>query len=185
MDIMEAIFTRRSVGKVKPDAVPRPLIEELLHAAVQAPNHKRVRPWRFVVITGKSREALGEVMANSLKEQDPHSSDSVLDLERAKTLRAPLLIAAGVDKPVDPKLMEIENICAVAAALENLLLAAHAQGLGAIWRTVPSAHTPAVKKFLDFSDDQELLGIIYVGYPDLIPDAVERPSYQDRTTWMG
>jgi nitroreductase len=181
---MDAILTRRSVGKVKLDAVPRRLIEKLLHAAVQAPNHKRVRPWRFVVITGKSREALGEVMANSLKGQDPLTSDSLLDLERTKTLRAPLLIAAGVDKPAEPQLLEIENICAVAAALENLLLAAHAQGLGAKWRTVPSSHTPAVKKFLGFSEDQELLGIIYIGYPDLLPNAEERPSYEDRTTWM-
>ena len=73
-----------------------------------------------------------------------------LEKERAKPLRAPVLIAVGVDKPVDPRVLEIENICAVAAAVENLLLAAHAQGLGAMWRTGPAAHDPRSKEISGF-----------------------------------
>ena len=91
MDAMEAILTRHSIAKVKPDSVDHELIEKLLHAAVQAPNHYRVRPWRFVVLTGKSREALGEVMAQTLKKQNPDLPDSALDIERGKPLRAPVL----------------------------------------------------------------------------------------------
>ena len=74
MDALEAILTRHSISKVKSDPVPREIIEKLLHAAVQAPNHYQVRPWRFVVLTGKSREALGEVMAQALKKQEPGSA---------------------------------------------------------------------------------------------------------------
>ena len=184
MDAMEAILTRHSVAKVKPDPIPRELIEKLLHAAVQAPNHYRVRPWRFVVMTGKSREALGEVMAQSLKKHNPDLPDSGLDIERAKPLRAPVLIAVAVDKPTEPKVLEIENMCAVAAAVENLLLAANGEGLGAMWRTGPAARDPEVKKFLGFEPDQELLSFVYIGYPDLSLPLVERPSYEDRTTWL-
>jgi nitroreductase len=185
MDAMEAILTRHSIAKVKPDPVARELIEKLLTAAVQAPNHYRVRPWRFVVLTGKARYDLGEIMAQTLKRQNPEVPDSALDIERAKPLRAPVLIAVGVDKPAEAKVLEVENICAVAAAVENLLLAAHVEGLGAMWRTGPAVRDPEVKKFLGFEPDQELLSFVYLGYPDLEAPVVERPSFDDRTEWMG
>jgi nitroreductase len=184
METLEAIHTRHSISKVKPDALPRELVEKLLDAAVQAPNHYRSRPWRFVVLTGASRERLGEVMASSLKLQNPELPDSGLGIERAKPLRAPVLIAVGVDKATDPRVLEIEDICAVAAAVENLLLAAHALGLGAMWRTGPAARDPQVKQFLGLEPDRHLLAFVYVGVPDMQAEGVERPSYQERTTWM-
>jgi nitroreductase len=184
MDTLEAIHTRRSVPKVKPDPLPRELVEKLLDAAVQAPNHYRNRPWRFVVLTGPERERLGEVMARSLKQGKPDLADSALEIERAKPLRAPVLIAVGVDKPDDPRVLEIENVCAVGAAVENLLLAAHALGLGAMWRTGPAARDPLVKQFLGFVPEQHLLGFVYVGHPDLQPEPAERASFADRVVWM-
>jgi nitroreductase len=184
MDVMKAILTRRSIAKVKPDPVPRELIKKILHAAVQAPNHYRVRPWRFVVLTGESRKALGEVMAQALKKQNPELPEAGFEKERAGPLRAPVLIAVGVDKPVDPRVLEIENICATAAAVENLLLAVHAESLGAHWRTGSAARDPEVKKFLGLSPDQELISFVYIGYPDMVPGETERPSFEDRTVWM-
>jgi nitroreductase len=184
LDPYETILTRHSIAKVKPDPVPRKLIEKLLQAAVQAPNHYHVRPWRFVVMTGKSRQALGEILAQALKKQNPELPETGLEIERAKPLRAPVLIAVGVDKPDEPRVLEIENICAAAAAVENLLLAAHAEGLGAKWRTGSAARDPDVKKFLGFSPEQELISFVYIGYPDMKPPEVERPSFEDRTIWM-
>jgi nitroreductase len=181
---LDAILTRHSITRVKSDPVPRKIIEKLLLAAVQAPNHYQVRPWRFVVLTGKSREALGEVMAQSLKQQHPDLLETALEKERAKPLRAPVIIAVGVEKPVDPRVLETENICAVAAAVENLLLAAHAEGLGAMWRTGPAAHDQQVNKFLGFQPGQEVLSFVYIGFPDMTPPVMERPSFEDRTVWM-
>ena len=66
MDVFEALYNRHSQKKVKQDSVPRDMIEKLLDAAVQAPNHYRVRPWRFVVLMGNARDKLGDVMAASL-----------------------------------------------------------------------------------------------------------------------
>jgi nitroreductase len=185
MDMLEAIRTRHSIAKVKPDPVPRSLIEKLLDAAVQAPNHHHTRPWRFVVLTGPGRERLGEVMVRSLKKQNPDLPDSSLDIERAKPLRAPVLIAVGVEKSSDPRVHEIEDICATAAAVENMLLAAHALGLGAMWRTGAPARDPLVKQFLGYAPDQPLIGFVYLGYPDMQPDLSERPSFEDRTVWQG
>ncbi|MEJ5239831.1 MAG: nitroreductase [Anaerolineales bacterium] len=184
MDVLTAIHTRHSIGKVKPDAVPREVIEKLLSAAVQAPNHYKVRPWRFVVLSGKARERLGEVMAESQRARQPNLPPEAFEKTRALPLRAPVIIAVGVERPVEPKVLEIENICAVAAAIQNLLLAAHAEGLGAIWRTGEWAYDPQVKKFLGFEPEQHLLGFIYIGYPEFVPESVPRPGFEDRTIWL-
>lgn len=184
METIDAIHTRQSTGQVKPDAVPREVIEKLLAAAVQAPNHYKVRPWRFVVMTGAGREKLGEAMAQSTKASKPDATEDDLRKDREKPLRAPVVIAVAVDKPALPKAKEIENVCATAAAVQNLLLAAHALGLAAIWRTGPSATDPAIKQFFGWEADQHLVGFVYIGYPREAPTPHGRPSSEDRTTWL-
>ena len=184
MDVFEAIHGRYSQGKVRPEPVPKAVIEKLLSAAVQAPNHYKVRPWRFVVMTGKGREKLGAVMAASLRERQPELPPEALAKTRLLPLRAPLLIAVGVDRPGEPRVIEIENLSAVSAACQNLLLAAHAEGLGAKWRTGEWARDPKVKEFLGFTPDQHILAFIYIGYPEFTPQAVERPSFEDRVIWL-
>ena len=184
MDLLSGIHTRQSISKVLPDPVPREIIEQLLDAAVQAPNHYRNRPWRFVVLTGGARERLGEVMARSLRQRSPEAPDAALEIERKKPLRAPVLIAVGIDPPDSPKTVEIENICAGAAAVENLLLAAHGLGLGAMWRTGAPAIDPNVKAFLGFTPEQHVIAIVYIGYPAGEWPPPNRLSFADRTTWM-
>jgi nitroreductase len=184
MDTLEAIHTRQSYGFFRPEPVPRYIIESLLSAACQAPNHYKVRPWRFIVLTGSGLLRLGDIMAQSLAQRIENLPAEALNKERAKPLRAPLIIAVGVDKPTEPKISEIENICASAAACQNILLAAHAQGLSAMWRTGPSATDPLVKDFLGLAKDQYLIGFLYIGYPENLPAPVERPTFNDRTVWM-
>jgi nitroreductase len=185
MDVLAALLTRHSVSKVKPDPLPREVIEKLLLAAVQAPNHYKVRPWRFVVLAGKGRERLGEVMAASLKARFPDLPPEALEKERQKPMRAPLLIVVAADKPAEPKVSEIENISAVSAACQNILLEATELGLGAIWRTGEAAQDIEIKKFLGFAPDQHLIGFLYIGYPENPPaPQPDRPSFEDRTVWM-
>lgn len=183
MDLIEAIYSRQSISNVKPDPVPKSIIEKLLMAAVQAPNHHRVRPWRFVVLTGDARKQLGEVLAQSKKKRDPDTPESVLDVERQRAMRSPLLIAVGVDKAVDPKVIEIENVCAAACAVQNILLSAQAFGLGVKWRTGPAAYDLDVKKFLGFEADQHLIAFLYIGFLEGERKPQQRPTYEDRTEW--
>ena len=185
MEMLKLIHNRHSTPKVRPDPIPHDLIEKLLSAAVQAPNHHRVRPWRFIVMQERARERLGEVMAQSLKRRLPDTLEEDLAVERAKPLRAPLLIAVGVDKPTSPKIVEIENVCAAAAAAQNMLLAAQALGLGGMWRTGAAATDLDVKSFLGLAHDQHLIGFLYIGYPAGETQFPERPSFEDRTVWMG
>jgi nitroreductase len=184
MELFEAIHSRRSQGKVRQDPVPREMLEKLLDAAVQAPNHYTVRPWRFVVLTGDARNKLGDVMSASQRDRHPDFPQEAFDKTRAMPLRAPVLIAVGVDKPSEVKVIEIENVGAASAACQNILLAAHALGLGAKWRTGEWARDAKVKEFLGFSADQHIIGFIYVGYPEFTSDPAPRPSFEDRTVWM-
>ena len=184
MEVLEAIHNRHSQGHVKPDAVPREFIEKLLDAAVQAPNHYKVRPWRFVVLTGEGRNRLGEVMAASQHERHPEFPVEAFEKCRSLPLRSPVLIAVGVDKPGEAKVLEIENVAATAAAIQNMLLAAQALGLAAKWRTGEWARDPMVKQFLGLAPDQHIIGFIYIGYPEFVSAPVPRPSYEDRTVWI-
>ena len=184
MDLFEAIYGRRSQAKVKPDPVPREVVEKLLQAAVQAPNHYKVRPWRFVVLMGEGLNKLGDVMATSQQARHPEFPLEAFDKCRTLPQRTPVIIAVGVDKPSEVKVLELENVAAAAAAIQNLLLAAHAMGLGAKWRTGEWARDEKVKEFLGFQTDQQIIGFIYIGYPEFIAEPAPRPSFQDRTIWM-
>ena len=184
MDTMGAIHGRLSAGKMRPEPVSRALIEKLLDAAIQAPNHYKVRPWRFVVLIGDGRKRLGNLMADIFQQRFPDVKAESLDKERVKPLRSPVVIAVGVDKPVESKVIEIENICAAAAACQNILLAAHVLGLGARWRTGDAARDPQIKKFLGFSEDQHLIAFLYIGYSEVPPVPYQRGGFEDRTAWI-
>ncbi len=184
MEIFDAIHGRQTIGKVKTEALPRDVIEKLLSAGVQAPNHHKVRPWRFVILTGNSRNKLGEVMAASFSDRNPGLPKEALDKPRSTPLMAPLIIAVGADKPSEPKIVEVENISAASAACQNILLAAHALGLGAKWKTGDWASDPKVKEFLGFTPDQHIVGFIYIGYPEFTPEPYTRLGFEDRVVWM-
>lgn len=184
MEVFEAIYKRHSQGKVRQDSVPRKLIEKLLSAAVQAPNHYKVRPWRFVVLTGNARNRLGDILAASQLDRMGDRLPQASDITRALPLRAPVLIAVGVDKPTEEKVLAIENVCATAAACQNLLLAAEAVGLAVKWRTGEWARDAKVKEFLGFASDQHLIAFLYIGYPEFVAEYEPRPSFEERTVWM-
>jgi nitroreductase len=184
MNVIEAMYARQSVGKVKPDEIARADIEKLLGAAAQAPNHYKVRPWRFVVIAGEARKRLGEVLARALLRKSPQVGQDGLDKERAKPFRAPLIIAVGVERPSEPRVQEIENVCAAAAACQNILLAATELGIASYWRTGDAARDPEVKALLGLAPDQELIAFLYLGYPATPTEPRQRPGFEDRTTWL-
>ncbi len=185
MELLTAIFTRTSVPIVKPDPIPREIIQKLLEAGNQAPNHHKVRPWRFIVLTGYVRESLGALMAESQQERQPYLPPAAYEKTRGLLLRAPVVIAVGVDIPApDSRVIEIENVCAASAACQNILLAAHDLGLGAQWRTGEWAHDPKVKIFLGLAPEQHLVAFLYIGYPAGEIVIKERPPVDDRVVWM-
>ena len=141
MDALEAVLTRHSVppaflAEPAPDDAT---LERILAAGASAPDHGRLRPWRFIVIRGPARARLGEVFAEALVRRQPDAPAPALEQERARPLRAPLLIVVGARlEPQHPKIPEIEQILSTAAAAQSILIAAHALGYGAKWLTFPT-----------------------------------------------
>ena len=182
MGVMEAIRTRRSIGKVRQDQPPRVVIEQILEAATWAPNHRLTEPWRFFVVAGEARRELGAVLAAR------HLAEGQAEIAAkaaAKPLRAPVVIAVAVEPVVGPKVVEIEEVTAGAAAVQNMLLAAHALGLAAIWRTGAPAYDPAVKAYFGLAPSAHLLGFVYLGYPGAVVPERGRVPVAEVTRWLG
>jgi nitroreductase len=183
MDTLEAIMTRVSVPKVTDRAPSRTQITKLLEAAVRAPNHHLTQPWRFVVLTGPARAELGAAWAvgEAARGKDPEPV-------KVKPLRAPAIITViARPKPHLPKVLEVEEHHAVGAALQNILLAAHAMGLGAMIRTGKASEMEPVRSYLGVADDEYIAGFIYVGYPE---EGASRPPTRrtpaaEITEWRG
>ena len=185
MTVFETIKRRRSIGKLT-EQVPTPAqIKQILEAATHAPNHHKAEPWKFFVLAGKARKELGEITANSLAERQTNVPQPVLDKERNKPLRAPIVIAVAAEYPTQPRVLAIENIEAAAAAVQNMLLTAEELGLTAVWRTGEAAYDPNVKRWLGLSTEDCIVAFLYLGYPAI--QAMERqPQAADsKTVWLG
>ncbi len=185
--VITALRERRSAGKLKPELAPRELVEQVITAATWAPNHRLTEPWRFVVLEGEARAALGEVMASSmsarLAEAGGDRETARLEKERNKPLRAPVVIAVAAVPSTAPSVVESEEIAAVAAAVQNMLLAAEALGLGAIWRTGDAASDPRVREHLGFPAEAHLVAFVYLGYPEFAPRRTREGDGAAFTTW--
>jgi nitroreductase len=160
----------------------------LLEAAVRAPNHHLTEPWRFVVLTGQALEDLGEAMGASARRQHAGARDLEMkvQVERARPRRAPVIIAVVYVPSRHPKALEVEDRYALGAAIENLLLAAHATGLAAYLRTGAAAQAAEVRDFLGLEDSEEVATFVYLGHPAGQPRPFSRRTPAcERTTWRG
>ena len=189
MNVQETIKQRRSIGKMTAQMPSRVQIEQLLEAATHAPNHHKVEPWRFFVLAGKARVELGTIMAESLAakmaETTSEKAQAVLNKERNKPLRSPVLIIVTSEQPQQANVVDIENVEATAAAVENMLLVAEELGLAAMWRTGDAAYNPRVKQWLGISTQDHIVAIVYLGYP-AIPKLERNPTpIEAKTTWLG
>lgn len=185
MDTIEAIRTRRMIPKVSDEAPSREEIGELLDLAVRAPDHHLTQPWRFRVLAGEARERLAEAMAAETAETRGGSMDDALLEARRKVSRAPVIIVCTCVPDERPEVVEQEEVAAVAMAIQNLLLAAHAKGLGAFLRTGTVAYHPEAKRRLGLGPNERVVGFVYLGYPAGDRTLTERDPAATKTEWIG
>ncbi len=164
MEALDALLNRVSVPRLvepAPDAAQREL---LFRAASRAPDHGQLRPWRFLTIEGAAREQLGALLAEAVQAQG-ETTEAALEKAHAMPLRAPLLIVVIANVQNHFKVPKSEQRLAAACAAHAILLAAYAQGIGAVWRTGELSYSPQVAKGLGLADTEELIGFLYVGTP--------------------
>jgi nitroreductase len=177
----EVIRTRRTSLLVDPDdPVPDDLIARLVELATWAPNHKRTWPWRFTVLTDGARHRFGAALA-AVAPSLGVPAEKVAKL-RTKYARSPAVVLVWVQ--VDPSPVRArEDRDAVAAAVQNLLLAATSFGLASYWATVPEVLEDAVRRFARVGDDHDLVALVYLGWPTGTASVPERPPAE--IDWFG
>lgn len=184
MDALDAIFNRRSIGRLsEPPPTPTDL-DTILRAAAAAPDHQSLRPWRFVVLQGDAKDAFGSVLADAYRrrcaalDKDPVSAKE--DKERTKLGRAPLVVVVAVVHRGDQFVPFLEQFASAAAAAQNMLLAATALGYGSMWRTGDPAYDEDVRTALGLNVADAIVGFVYLGtIGENATKAANAPSIED------
>ena len=163
MDLFDAIDTRSTAARLTLPG-PTPVhLERMLQAAGRAPDHGRMKPWRFIAVNGSDRESFADAVANARRARLPTMTDEQMELEREKIRRSPSILVVGCVVKENSKVPEIEQIVAVGAAVENLCLAAHALGYGVMWKTGPAAYDSRVKSAVGLGANDHIVAILHLG----------------------
>ena len=182
VSVYEAIHGRRMNNDFA-DAVPsREALERMLEAAVWAPNHRLTNPWRFFVLEkgGARRAAVAQLAYDNAFQRN--GNDDAAAGSRQRVLDAPALIYV-YSIPADSAELTRENYAASCCAVQNLLLAAVAEGLAGDWSTGNTTRHPELAATLGADDDWELVGALFIGMPSR-PSASVRAPAEAVTAWL-
>lgn len=176
---LAVVLGRRSiVSLTEPGPTPAQL-DLLLRAAATVPDHGGLRPWRFVVVSGAGRSTFGEALARSAAERTPGAGESVLERVRQKAFMAPTQVLVVASPRTQAKVAEWEQLASAACTGYAVSLAAHALGLGTIWKSVPFTRGAGLSELLGLAPEEQLLGWINVGTPAGTPP--DRPPIEPVT----
>lgn len=164
MDAITLLHERNSMGKLMGPAPDEAQRAALYRAALRAPDHQALTPWRFIEFTGKGLERLGELFAEAERADDPTIDERLLEAARKKPLRAPMVIAVIAKVTPDrPKVPVLEQVISAGCAAHGIILAAHAQGLGAVWRSGHYIFHDTVRQGLGVGEHDQIVGFVYLG----------------------
>ncbi|HEX9327608.1 MAG TPA: nitroreductase [Reyranella sp.] len=185
---VELLLSRQSANLLQEPAPEGAELDLILDAGLRAPDHGRLRPWRFVLIRGEQRQAWAERLDQAAQARDPVNGQAMGEKSRAWVARTPLIIAVGAEVKAG-NIPEIEQVLSAGAAAMNMLNAIHLLGYGGMWVTGANSYDPQINKWLGFEAPSRLVGFLGVGTPKPLPaDApkIARPSRDRHTTeWMG
>jgi nitroreductase len=174
--------TSKFLGEPGPDCAQ---IETILDAAGTAPDHRRLTPWRLVIVTAQKRHLLAQAFADALSERDPQATEAHRLEASEKAYRGPLLVAAIAR--LSPTLGSVpvpERLLSAGCALQNMLLSAHAMGFGAGLLTGKSLYSERLKQFFQLADAEQLLCFMAVGTVVRGKPLASRPTMNDYTTTL-
>ncbi|WP_373085157.1 nitroreductase [Sneathiella sp.] len=186
MDAIEALTTRKSVAMLTEPGPSGDELAILMQAAVRAPDHCHLRPWRFLVIKGEAREALGDIFMEAQRRREPEATEAALMKTRSKPLRAPLIIVVVAKIEIDnPKVPPIEQILSAGAAAQNIMNAAHAMGYGGIWRSGKPCFDEYVRTSLGAGANDQIVGFLYLGTAARAPILPKEEISSFMEVWTG
>ncbi|UVE19000.1 nitroreductase family protein [Pseudomonas sp. LS44] len=163
MEALDALLNRVSLARLQAPAPNSEQRDVMFRAALRAPDHGYLRPWRFLSIEGDARNRLGELFAAALLKKNPQATPEALSKARSMPLRAPLLVVVIASVQRNHKIPVEEQVLSAGCAAHGILLAAYAQGFGAMWRTGEMSHDPHVAAGLGLEAHEQMVGFIYLG----------------------
>ena len=178
-DVLRFLQSRNSAPKLTEPAPSAQQMQEIFKAAMRAPDHAWLRPWRFITIGGERREALGLVLEQSLMLRSPEADETARTKARNAPLRAPLLVVAVASLTEHPKVPPIEQRLSAGCAAHAILLAAEASGYAGIWRTGDAAFDRSVMDALRLEADEEIIGFLYLGTREGSPKSLPQVDAAD------
>ena len=185
-EALELLLTRRSVSAVALGE-PAPASEALsaiLTAAVRVPDHGKLAPWRFIIISGAARHALGDAIAEAFRADNLDASPERIEPERQRLARAPLVVCVVSRAGPHVKIPEWEQMLSAGAVCMNMLHAAHAQGFGAQWLTEWYAYDERIRARLGIAPAERIAGFVHIGTPTLKPEERPRPQLASVVTYF-
>jgi nitroreductase len=174
--LLETLLSRQSVKSLQDPAPSDADLRTIFDAAMRAPDHGTLRPWRFFVIRGEARRELSEMFAAGVKRREPGATEAQIEKEREKPLRAPMIIVVVARTVAGHKVPVIEQTLAAGAAAMNILNAVHALGYGAKWVTGANCYDSVFKRDFGVDETDQLVGFIHVGTPRESARAMSRPD---------
>lgn len=162
-DILQFLQQRNSAPKLTEPAPSGQQMDEIFRAALRAPDHAWLRPWRFIAIEGARRQDFGELLEQCLVQRSPDADEAARTKARNAPLRAPLLVAVVVNVSEHPKVPPLEQRLSAGCAAHAVLLATEACGFAGIWRTGAAAFDRAVMTGLGLAASEEIIGFLYLG----------------------
>lgn len=163
MELYEALHERRSLPQLGSPAPDAAVLARVFAAAARAPDHRLLRPWRYLVIEGDGLDRLGELFVDAVTASDPERAARDGERLRQMPKRAPMVIVAVLAAQAHATVPDWEQWLSLGASVQNLLLALHAERFGAMWRTGDLAEHPAVRAGLGLADGEHIGGFLYVG----------------------
>jgi nitroreductase len=184
--VNQLIRTRRSVFTQQFEAgksIPDEIIWQILENANWAPTHKHTEPWRFTVFSGEGRHKLAQQQAAIYKEfAGAKFKQGKYEQMQTMPLLASHIIVLGMKRHAD--IPEMEEIAAVACAVQNMHLTAHAYGIGAYWSTGGITFLEEAKTLFNLNTDDKLMGFFYLGYIRVPSTDGRRGSIEEKVNWV-
>ncbi len=134
MDALEDIRTRNAASRLA-GSVSQTALDSILNAGLRAPDHGLLRPWKIIVVNAEKRNRLADLFAEAALALNPDQTSEQLQRLKSKAFRAPLILVVAARIIEHPKVPEVEQLLSAGAMAQNMCIAAHAMGLGSIWRT--------------------------------------------------
>ncbi len=177
------LLERTSEPRLEAPAPPRHVLDVAFQCAARAPDHALLRPWRYLLVEGEARHALGELFARACPE---NASEQEIEKARRAPLRAPMVIVGIATPRSHPKVPEVEQLMSAAAGMSFLGLALRDAGYGVMWRTGGVAYHPGVLEGLGLEPGESVVGFLYTGTVSVEKPSVPRPVTGDFVkVWSG